>query len=226
MPDCVTVRSAALDKALYVARFSRVRMLPARRVCFAMTWVLLFLVARAAGRGEVNPLSEVQLSVSGMRGSKPRLTALAATLVAPLGSPLLRGVQRTLPLVAFLGSGASRCRWQMKAQRLIRSRASGGCREAGPPEALRQGGRTVSFRERKEMGLDLRSPVTANTQRLNQKRKKPRAAFAARGFLGYGELSRCSRTLRRSPPRGPWCTGRPPRSGCWRPRRRAAARRC
>ena len=89
-----------------------------------------------------------------MRGIKPRLTALAATLVTPLDSPPFRGVQRTLPLVAFLESGASRCRWQMQAQRLIRSRAFGGRREAEPPEALRQGGRTVSFRERKEMGLD------------------------------------------------------------------------
>ena len=46
-----------------------------------------------------------------------------------LGFPPLRGVQRTLPLVAFLWST-----------------------------------RTVSFRERKEMGLDLRRSVTANTK--------------------------------------------------------------
>ena len=48
--------------------------------------------------------SEEPLSVSEMRAHRPRLTALAATLVAPLGSPSLRGVQRTLPLVAFLWS--------------------------------------------------------------------------------------------------------------------------
>ena len=36
-------------------------------------------------------------------GDDPRLTALAATPAAPLGSPILRGVQRSLPLVAFLG---------------------------------------------------------------------------------------------------------------------------
>ena len=57
---------------------------------------------RAAGRGGEKSRSEVRLSVSGMRGSKPRLTALAATPVPPLDSPPLRGVQRTLPLVAFL----------------------------------------------------------------------------------------------------------------------------
>ena len=76
---------------------------------------------RAACRSGVKSRSEVRLSVSGLRGSRPRLTALAATLASPLGSPTLRGVQRTLPLVAFLWST-----------------------------------RTVSFRERKEMGLDLR----------------------------------------------------------------------
>ena len=78
---------------------------------------------RAAGRGGEKSRSEVRLSVSGMRGSRPRLAALATTLVFPLDSPLLRGVQRTLPLVAFLWST-----------------------------------RTVSFRERKEMGLDYAGP--------------------------------------------------------------------
>jgi len=57
---------------------------------------------RAAGRGGEKSRSEVRLSVSGMRGSKPRLTALAATPVPPLDSPPSSGVQRTLPLVAFL----------------------------------------------------------------------------------------------------------------------------
>ena len=59
---------------------------------------------RAAYKSGAKSRTEVPLSVSGMRGSKPHLTALAATLVAPLGSPSLRGVQRTLPLVAFLWS--------------------------------------------------------------------------------------------------------------------------
>ena len=57
---------------------------------------------RAAGRGGEKSRSEVRLSVSGMRGSKPRLSALAATPVPPLDSPPSSGVQRTLPLVAFL----------------------------------------------------------------------------------------------------------------------------
>ena len=84
---------------------------------------------RAAGWGGKKSLSEVPWSVSDMRAHRPRLTALAATLVPPVDSPPLRGVQRTLPLVAFLWST-----------------------------------RTISFRERKEMGLDLRRSVTANTQ--------------------------------------------------------------
>ena len=59
---------------------------------------------RAAGRGGVESRSEVRLSVSETRVPRPRLTVLAATPVAPLGSPPLRGVQRTRPLVAFLWS--------------------------------------------------------------------------------------------------------------------------
>ena len=81
--------------------------------------------------------SEEPLSVSEMRAHRPRLTALAATLVPPLDSPLLCGVQRTLPLVAFLWrSGASRCRWQMQAQRLIRSRASGEPSRSRPAKGI------------------------------------------------------------------------------------------
>ena len=70
---------------------------------FAMTCIYFAVrvpASRGIGRGETPVRSA--LSVSGMRGSKPRLTALAATPVPPLGSPPLRGVQRTLPLVAFL----------------------------------------------------------------------------------------------------------------------------
>ncbi len=70
---------------------------------FAMTCIYFVIrvpASRGIGRGETPVRSA--LSVSGMRGSKPRLTALAATPVPPLGSPPLRGVQRTLPLVAFL----------------------------------------------------------------------------------------------------------------------------
>ena len=57
---------------------------------------------RAAGKGGVKSRSEGRLSGSETRAHRPRLTALAATLVAPLGSPLLRRVQRKPPLVAFL----------------------------------------------------------------------------------------------------------------------------
>ena len=59
---------------------------------------------RVACWGVVKSRSEVRLSGSEMRAHRPRLTALAATLVPPLDSPSLRGVQRTLPLVAFLWS--------------------------------------------------------------------------------------------------------------------------
>ena len=143
----------------------------------------LFLLPRAAGWGGMKSRSEVPLSVSGMRGSRPRLTALAATLVPPLGSPPSSGVQRTLPLVAFLGSGASRCRWQMKAQRLIRSRASGGLSRSRPAGGIAARRKNRSFPRRERMGLDLRRWGTANTKRLKEKQKKPRAAFAARGFF-------------------------------------------
>ena len=108
---------------------------------------------RAACWGGMKSLSEVPLSVSGVRGSKPRLTALAATLVAPLGSPTLRGVQRTLPLVAFLWrSGASRCRWQMQAQRLIRSRASGEPSRSRPAKGIAARRETHFFPQHESTG--------------------------------------------------------------------------
>ncbi len=109
---------------------------------------------RAAYKSGAKSRTEVPLSVSGMRGSKPRLTALAATLVAPLGSPPLRGVQRTLPLVAFLWrSGASRCRWQMQAQRLIRSRASGEPSRSRPAGGIAARRKKRSFPNGKECVL-------------------------------------------------------------------------
>ena len=51
----------------------------------------------------VQSSSEVQCSGRAECGTpRPRPTALAATMVFPLDSPHVRGVQRTLPLVAFL----------------------------------------------------------------------------------------------------------------------------
>ena len=71
------------------------------RFARAAAWVVN---RRAAASCVVHSLSEVSGSGSGMRAQQPRETAIAATYVLHLGSPLLRGVQRTLPLVAFLWS--------------------------------------------------------------------------------------------------------------------------
>ncbi len=57
---------------------------------------------RAAARSVRHAASEVPGSGSGMRGEPLRVSALAATLVPPLGSPYLRGGKGTLPLVVFL----------------------------------------------------------------------------------------------------------------------------
>ena len=63
----------------------------------------LFMVdRRAAGRCGVYSLSAVSLSGSEGRGQQPRVPAIAATLVPPLDSPILRGVKGKPPLVAFL----------------------------------------------------------------------------------------------------------------------------
>ena len=110
---------------------------------------------RAACRSGVKSRSEVRLSVSGLRGSRPRLTALAATLASPLGSPTLRGVQRTLPLVAFLWSS-----------------------------------RTISFRERKEMGLNLRRAVPADTKPPGEQPMNYSRSFLPRASRSRGRISR------------------------------------
>ena len=111
--------------------------------------------------------SEVQCSGRAKCGApKPRLTQIAATLGVPVGSPIYRGVQRTLPLVAFLWSP-----------------------------------RTVSFRNRKEMGLDPRSPVASN--RSNHSSRNTMASrstrFAVRWSSARVMPSDCPRVSSRVP---------------------------
>ena len=66
-----------------------------------------FIDQRAAVQCVVQLTSEVQLSGRAECGApRARPTSIAATLVLPLASPFRRGVQRTLPLVAFLWAKA------------------------------------------------------------------------------------------------------------------------
>ena len=68
---------------------------------------LPYSARRAAASCVVQFASEVPLSGSGMRGQQQRVFVIAATMVSPLDSPLLRGVKGTplpaLPHLPFPG---------------------------------------------------------------------------------------------------------------------------